>query len=292
MTAILTEYSNVRNAINFMDRFNRDSPLSDNFLYVGIGHESEWADDSNPPIPNNTKSDISDFWDNSIGFQQVESNDITLVKTRVDWESGKEFYEFDSNSNTAFYTDFYCVVPDDSNEARVWMVWNKYGGSGATTTTPPSFQSASFDGNGNYTEDTGDGYVWKYLYNITVNDWRDIADKNWIPVNFDHKVTNEQETYGDVNTARLLFSRHAMVRIKIDDVNMPVGFSYRQVAVVANPRSTDGGLLTDTVGLMGDYATDGDDVVKESGDTIYLENRTPIPRETDQQEEIKIVIRF
>lgn len=296
MAAILTEYSNVRNAINFMDRFNGDESPIENLLYVGIGEDSSWTDDQNPPQPLNTVNEIDSFWTNSIAFKRLEFNDITLVKPRVDWEENKEFYTFDEASELAYTTDFYCVVPNDSNEARVWQVWTKDNTSPSpTTSTPPAFASASDDGSGNYIDDTGDGYTWKYLYNISVNDWRDITDQNWMPVNFDHKTTTEQENYGEVETARLLFSRHAMVRVQLSDTEIPTGFSYRQVAVITNPKENISGepLFTDTVGLMGSYNSPaGDDIVQNSGDTIYLENRTPIPRTEDQQEEIKIVIRF
>lgn len=296
MTAILTEYSNVQNAITFLDKYNGDESPIENRIYIGIGRDSSWTDDSNPPDPSNTVTDIEDFWSNSIAFQKLNYLDFTMVKPRVNWEAGKEFYTFDETANDSYYSNFYAVSLDSDDVWRVWEVWTKDNTSPPpTTSTAPTIETVVDDGSGNYIDDTGDGYTWRYLYNISTSDRVNILDQGWIPVNFDHKTTTEQSNYGLLDPARVLFSRHALVRVKLSDTEIPTNISYRQIAIVTNPKENISGepLFTNFVGLMSSYnSPPEDDIVQNSGDLLYLENREPIPRSQDQQEELKIIIRF
>ena len=290
MTAILTQYSNVISATNFYEKFADSS--NENNLYVLIAKETEWPIGFLPPDPENTINQAKEIWNNGIALQKVPKEGIVHAKPRVNWNSGFEYFAFDESSNTSYYSNFYVYVPE---EQRVWECYEK-SETGILTETPPQFSEASWDSSAeNYLHDTGDGYIWRFLYEIPEIDEVAFVDRNWIPVYYGDKIKPEQETYGDENAINTLFATHVIVRVQIDDEEIPTNIAYRQIGFVENPRENSSGepLFTDEIGLMKEYSESSEDeVVKYSGRMIYAENRIPITRETNTQEEIKIVILF
>lgn len=65
MSAISTSGSHVSRALDF---YNKDS------LYFCIGKSSSWADDTQPPVPVSTTTDVSEI----IGFKKVEVKQLVI----------------------------------------------------------------------------------------------------------------------------------------------------------------------------------------------------------------------
>lgn len=287
MPSILKFPIGINNAMNWTERFNGDnSPVKDR-LYIAIGREDSWSVDTNPPTPSDTVNEMKDFWDNMIGLQKVNFSDVVLAIPRVNWESGREYYEFDESSSSAYDSDFYIV----NSESQVFKVHSKESGNPTTENEPVFDPQSSTDP----IKDTNDGYEWEFLYDISNDDWSNIVTDDWLSVNWDHNTTSDQENYGDTKAAWTLGARYAIVRILLTDDKLPTDIEYRQIGMLVNPKENVSGepVFTDDYGLMADYnSPEEDDVVKYSGDLVYLENRSPIRRDSGQSETIKILLKF
>lgn len=287
MASILKFPISVNNALNFIERYNGDESPVEDFLYVGIGKETAWADDNNPPTPSDTIDEMRSFWDSLIGVQKVDITDIVAAKQRIDWSSGNEYFLLNESSTAAYAGDFYIL----NSQNQVFKVYDKDTGGPVTSNEPVFDPDVSTDP----IIDTGDGYKWEFLYDIPTDDVSEINTDDWMIVNWDHNETQWQRDYGDPDAVRTLGARYCIIKIQLTDDKLPVDVEYRQIGILSNPLANTSGepLFTDPVGLLATYNSPAeDDIVKYSGDLIYLENRTPIIRSSGQSETVKVLLKF
>jgi len=287
LPSILKHPIGVNNAMNWVDRFNGGNSPNDGHLYVGIGRESSWTVDTNPPTPADTVNAMEDFWDNMIGAQKVNLSDIVLAVPRRDWTAGTEYFEFDKNSSTAYDSKFYVV----NSEKQVFKVHSKDSGNPTASNEPLFDSGVSTDP----IKNTGDGYEWEFLYDISTSNWANIVTDDWLVVNWDHNLSSDQQNYGDVDAAYTLGARYAIIRILLTDDKLPVNVEYRQIGLLVDPKENISGepIFTDPYGLMSSYNSPAtDDFVNYSGNLVYLENRKPIRRDSGQSETIKLLLKF
>jgi len=276
MSTIITTEFRVHNARNFVDLYN-SSPSIANRLYVAIGRgiANPWIDDALPPAPVDMPDEITNFWLYMNGAQKVATTEIALAVPRIDWTAGIEYDLFDPTSVTAYADSFYVV----NSEFRVYQVASKTG-AGIITVTEP------LGTNGGAPINTGDGYTWQYLYDISLSDSLNLVNSDWIVVNWGDNESIEQAAVGDVNAYLTLGAKYVLVKAKLLDTGLPTGIEYRQVGIVSNP------LLNDGVTLATATIVSKADLTIESGQTVHIENRTPITRNPGQSEDIKLVVQF
>ena len=135
-------------------------------VYVGLGRTASWADDNVPPLPIDTLDSDEDFWTNLIGVAKVDLTDTTMCIPRVDWTSGFTYQLFDTASETAYEESYYAMN-------QFGYVYECTGVGGGSVSSEPTGTGPVID--------TGDGYQWTYLYQLTVNDITDIVTNDWIP---------------------------------------------------------------------------------------------------------------
>lgn len=276
MSTIVTTEFRVHNAKNFVDLYN-STPSIANRLYVAIGRGSAnpWPDDSLPPAPVDKPDEITDFWTYMNGAQKVATTEIALAVPRINWAAGVEYDLFDPTSVTAYSDSFYIV----NSEFRVYTIATKAGGAPTTVTEP-------LGTNGGTPINTGDGYTWQYLYNISLSDVQELVNDDWIPVNWGDNESVEQAADGDVYAYLTLGAKYVLVKTKLEDTGLPTGIEYRQIAIISNPLEDDGSTLaTATIVAKADLTV-------ESGETVHIENRTPVTRNPGQSEDVKLVITF
>ena len=229
-------------------------------LYLGIGRNTAWADDANPPVPVDTKQEETDFWDNLIGIQRVQANDVQLMVPRYDWAAGlTDFVVFDVNDPNAYNTKFYCK--NSNND--VYELIAKTNATDATVTEPVGTgQNIS----------TGDGHTWKYLYSISASDATNLMTVSWMPVS-DHNFANK------------LGARYLVLRAVITDTSLPVDVQYRQIGAITNPLDSAGNPVVADSEVQANLQL-------YSGTVMYIENRTPISRLSGQSETLLIILQF
>jgi len=152
---------------------------ADNY-WIGIGKAEEWTTIGNPPAPNPSTDDIIQFQSSLQSAKKVE--DVSYVIPRVNWSPGSIYTAWDNNysSDTTIGTlndiiGSYYVITDQNN---VYIcIEQGMGVNGVvknSTIKPTGTTSSVFTG--------GDGYTWKFMYNVGVFTARRYLTSNYIPV--------------------------------------------------------------------------------------------------------------
>ena len=199
MSAIITDQIRILNAKNFVS--TAISSTNSYYTFIGLpnatDYRSDW--DSNPPAPVDNFEQENDYWDTMIALKKVTSDNVRQVVRKITWSSGitYDMYRHDigrnnlsrpSNKSSLYAANYYVINQD----YRVYICLN----NGVTPETPlgkPSLDEPTFvDLEPRPAGDSGDGYIWKYLYTIKPSDIIKFESTEFIPVplNWETSVEN------------------------------------------------------------------------------------------------------
>lgn len=172
MTAIVTSAFRTVNAENFKE----DVADANTSVYVGIGKSDAWSNTLSdttdgvisqfPPIDNIDV--LGEAHQNMIGMKLINSSDISHVVPRYTWTANRSYVPWDSDDGSIFDKEFYIIT----SEFKVYKCIAA-GGAGSTqqptqTLTQPQAES--------------DGYIWKYMYTVSVADAEKFLTNSYMPV--------------------------------------------------------------------------------------------------------------
>jgi hypothetical protein len=163
---------------NAAKRFVESIQSANNLYYVFASNHLPAPDEQN--IEPLVDSDILyvNTYDNILFGKQVTSNDINLVTRKIIWESGEIYTAYDNTSVADDEEQFYVAAQDGTS----FNVYKCLDSSGDPSTVSPS--GTDLDP----IESPVDGYVWKYLYTITEDDWAKFTTTSYMPVFVDDNV--------------------------------------------------------------------------------------------------------
>lgn len=164
MTSIITKEIKT----HFAKVFKEYVEDTNNSVYITIGN-ANWANDAAPPTPLNSTGDYIRYWDNMVGGKKLTGNDIYYAIPRYTWTANTSYAEYRHDA-TMGDNQFYVVTGD-------WNVYkcisNNYGS--ISTIEPTSVSTTNIS-------NTADGYIWKFLYTISVNERTRFMTENVIPI--------------------------------------------------------------------------------------------------------------
>ena len=181
MPAIVTNKFRIHNAKQFVEAFDEvtytsgaaitdASGLLNTHMYLFIGKVTAWADDTAPPTPTDSVSNtVYNHWRDMIAAKKIGSTDISHVAPRYNWTTGTNYFAYLHSNNALFDQQFY-VMTDDYN---VYKCLSNNNTDGASTTKPT--------GTGTAIVSTGDGYKWKFLYQISAARALKFVTPSYIP---------------------------------------------------------------------------------------------------------------
>lgn len=189
MSAIITDQLRILNAKNFVSSLI--STESSYYTFIGLPNATEYDEnwDGNPPAPKDNFDHENDYWDSMIALKKIKPNDINLVIRRIPWESGitYDMYRHDisrtnlslpSQSTSLYNSNFYII----NSEYKVYICLNNgidpENPEGRPSLDEPTFSDLEPRTAGN----SGDGYIWKYLYTIPPSEIIKFDSINFIPV--------------------------------------------------------------------------------------------------------------
>lgn len=173
---LITSSFNVAAAANFINSFANN----DYFVYAAR-HIPYTDSDTIIPTPNNSIRVIdTDVYDNMIFAKKVSSADVVHMAKKHLWESNTHYSMYDHLDGELETKDFFITVDDDT-EYNVWKcLFNKSTDTiNVNSTVAPSRVGSTADLN---PVETGDGYVWKYMYTITKTQYEKFATSQYIPI--------------------------------------------------------------------------------------------------------------
>lgn len=314
---MLTFYSNI------------GSGKDQNTIYLTFGKNTPWASNENepgfaPPYPVDNVKGVVDVWTNMLGAVKIQQSLLDAVVPRKDW--GDVRYPNSRNfkigeivvTNTAPY--------NRSTNAEGWMVYRvvdvpiegvcsidsisekeeciKLGGTWTSNIESVFVPTGRGDTEG--LVDTGDGYLWEYLYEIPpdvsinrctneyiVVPWPDEIEADPIRWGFKNNLTWQQEDYGLIFKMKVVLMRF---KAFFDSVYFPEASvlgnkGFRQISMIMNPLEEKENPTDKNVKAQKDNYK-ANQLFRHSGEMVYIENRQPVIRAMDQTEEINILFSF
>jgi len=247
MTAIVTSNFRVVNAQNFKE----DVSDVDNSVYVCIGKSDHWSDDIDDltdgpyPTPEDSTRDIVLAYKGLIAGKRLNASDVTHVVPRYDWTSGNSYVAWDDRDPDIFNKQFYVLT----DERKVFKCVRA--GSGASIVKPILTQVPP-DATG------GDGYVWKYMYTLSISDGLKFLTNFYFPIKTVIWEGEDEPTLDDLSESDLVQytnqqSAAATLNGKIYDVKITNGGTGYTTATVNI--SGDGTGCTATATIVGGVIT-------------------------------------
>lgn len=181
MSAVVTDQFRILNTSNFVDSVSDSTNAYYVFLgltnptQVGFGRTSDW--DTDPPAPVDNLDYLSHYHDTSIFGKRIVNSNIRRIIRKIEWTSNTkyEMYRHDySVSNRSPLTDSsrlydanYYIINSDY---RIYICIDN-GSSGINPSINGSLDEPKFtDAEPSPAGESGDGYIWKYLFTISPSD--------------------------------------------------------------------------------------------------------------------------
>lgn len=152
-----------------------------NSLYFFLAKVDPWADENNPPEPEQSQRYIKQTFKNMFVAKKITSNDVSPVIERKDWTTGTiyDFYDdtvdmLETDANGYLVKNFYVRNKYD----QVFKcLWNNDGGA---STVEPYFEPGTYSSTNIF--QGADGYKWKFMYVIDSGLKIRFLDSQWMPV--------------------------------------------------------------------------------------------------------------
>lgn len=308
---------------------NVGSANDENTIFLTFGRNTPWSSNENdpgfaPPYPVDNVKGVVDVWTNMLGAVKVQQSLLDAVVPRKDW--GDTRYP---NPRTFYIGDIVVTNTAPYNRApgaEGWLVYKvvnvpnegvcsigsisekdeciKLGGKWTSSIESVFVPSGRGDTEGMV--DTGDGYMWEYMFEIPpdvsinrctneyiVVPWPDElkADpKRW---GYDDNLTWQQDDYGLIYRMKVVLIRFKAYFDSIYFPNASVlgNKGFRQLSLIMNPLESKARPTDPNKKAQKDHYSPFE-LMRHSGEMVYIENRQPIIRSMDQTEEISIVFSF
>ena len=202
MSALVTDQFRILNASNFVESVE-DSSNSyyitvglPNPTIVGYGRSNTW--NTNPPAPIDSLGYRKHSGDTVLYGKKVSSSNVRRLVRRIDWVAGNryEMYRDDysvlnpaplTNASRLYDANYYVL----NSDFRVYICIEN-GSSGDNIKGNVSQDEPTFtDLEPSRAGDSGDGYIWKYLFTISPSDIIKFDSTEYIT------VPNQWETTSD-----------------------------------------------------------------------------------------------
>lgn len=204
--AIVTDQFRILNSQNFIDSIGSETDNYYVFLGLpnptspspGFGRTSTWND--NPPSPVDNFSYQNNVRDNILFGKKITASNTRRIIRKIDWISGRtyEMYRHDysisnlspvTRSTRLYDSNFYVV----NSDYRVYICID----NGSSVDNPngnPSIDEPTFTTlEPSRAGESGDGYLWKYLYTISPSDIIKFDSTEYIPVPNDWSTSQNSD---------------------------------------------------------------------------------------------------
>lgn len=322
--SILTSRFRTGNLVNFMESMGDDQ--TQNTLYLTFGMSKKWSDREEdvgfaPPYPLDDDDGISTIWENIDGILKVDKSLIDPVIPRRDW--GDTNYSDPSTfrigdivtTNTARFnqTDdiggwgvYRCIDVPEEGGCSIEEFQDKKTCIEVGGIWTPSRQSIFPPMGKGDAESMGvypDGYVWEYLYTIPPDVAVDRCTNELLVVPTPRELRENPARWGYQDRLTYVHEEYDLIfRVKVVSMRfrayldsvyfpesaLPSNNGYRQIALLLNPLEKKKKPQDPNVRAKGTVYK-RDDLLRTSGEIIYIENRPPIYRSLVQEEQINII---
>lgn len=236
MAAIITNQLRILNSKNFISGIN--SSQNSYYMFMGLTNSSEYDPNWNtsPIAPKDNFDEENSYWDTMIALKKINSEDVSQVIRRINWESGTiyDMYRHDisrtntskpSNSTNLYSSNFYVVNSDYRVYICLYNGISPENPNGKPSLDEPTFTDLEPKSAGT----SGDGYLWKYLYTITpaeinkfVTEEYISVPKNWETSAENAAIRNNAETSGQLKIITITDRGSGLGNANTTYTNVPI----------------------------------------------------------------------
>lgn len=291
MADITTNSLKTFTAYSLKQSVSRISPEPVN-MFVFFGKSSNWTAEPTPDTPTGSISEQQTLRNNIKAIKKIPTANIALIVPRYNWVSNTVYARYDITDATLSTKNFYVMTSD----YNVYKCINN-NTNGVSTIQPYGTSTSVIQ--------TGDGYSWKFMFNLSTFMVDNFLTPEWLPVPTDEQKTNLQTVVENAasyatgtppgghgkNAYLELFASRLMVVQSFNGSEssvISVSTSFRQIGIITNPLLlSTGAAATGSV-----YSVNGgsDNINSTSGEILYYENREVISRSSSQSETFKLVL--
>ena len=239
MAAIVTDQFRILNANNFVETVDDSANsyyitlgLANPTLAVGFGRTTDW--NTNTPSPTDNFNYVDHSGDTQIFGKKVTSANIRRLITRRDWTQGTryEIYRHDysvtnpspvTNSTRLYAANYYVI----NKNFDVYICIDN-GSTGISSTGNASQDEPLFtDLEPSRAGESGDGYVWKYLFTVPPSDIIKFDSTEYISVPSNWPTSSETQIQSVRENGDSTINNNQIKKVYIDKQ----GFGYSQNVV-------------------------------------------------------------
>lgn len=203
MSAVITKINKIGTAKDYITK--NFSGTEGHTCHLYIGKSIPWDDEYSPDVSISNDQQIMETLRQRIFLKKISDTDAIIAIRRYDWTSGIVYYP-------ANYNDEYDDYKKWNTPESPFYIYNSEGNvykcisnnNNVISTVEPTGTSLGYI-------NVGDGYIWKFMFDLTTT----ISDKfltdNWIPVpyetsdkSFNHLAVEGAATEGDINAINVI----------------------------------------------------------------------------------------
>lgn len=175
---------------------HRDIKNGNDYYHIVLGKTTPWDDEEQPEDAIDSVDYENTFRRNVLTSQLIGNEDICHLIRRIDWQINTVYDPYDSNysiDNPA-YSDAVTLA-----NANFYVMTDEYKVYKCLDNNDNSPSTVKPTGTATYTETLSDGYVWKFMFQISASDQTNFLDSLYIPVrkvsgNPTHDVNGELDS--------------------------------------------------------------------------------------------------
>jgi hypothetical protein len=204
MAAIITDQIRILNAKNFVAGVSSSSNAY--YSFIGLTNPSDYQSDwdSDPPAPKDNFDQENDYWNTMVALKKINTADVKQVVRKLSWTSGTTYdmYRHDysrtniapvSGSTSLYLANYYVMNSDFRVYACLQNGTDPDNTSGRPSLDEPTHTDLEPRSAGN----SGDGYLWKYLFTIKPSDVAKFESTDYLPVPKDWATSSENAAVRD-----------------------------------------------------------------------------------------------
>lgn len=170
-------------------------------IYIFIGRSQTWNserysgqgfnDIDQIPTPTDSFDELSEIYDDMIAMKRITRGDVTQVIRKRTWVANTRYDMYKHNysvantsatgANKLYDAQFYVMNSNYDVYKCIYNGETPTNSNGVISTVEPTGQSTSI-----FT--TSDGYRWKYMYTLGINDFVKFVSSDFMPVKTDGTV--------------------------------------------------------------------------------------------------------
>lgn len=146
---------------------------SDNRYYIAIGRSQAWPDEASPTTPQPTERDERLFRYDMQAIKLPEA--FSYVVPLKEWSSGSVYVQYNDavvGQGTSYY-----IKTEDNNVYVCVRSGKSATGSIQVSSVKPTHTDSTLEAG-------TDGYIWKYIYTISVANQVKFLTTNWMPISY------------------------------------------------------------------------------------------------------------